>query len=226
MADEKKVELVLDEIKEPEQKTVEKSKNKTEKPVKEKAAKPERPAKDVFVLGANLSLLKDSHLTRFRRDYVGFIFQQYNLLTNLTAKENAEVGENLSRQKHKDLTRINIRTKCQGDNNNVSQSHVPWLKTQKSFSGMNQLERLMKKWDDVFYKFLLILIKNTKQQLLLLLITRTSLILLTQLFMLKTDWLMKLNITKHQKIHQISTDHNWNQPFGWFFCIRVEVGTT
>jgi putative ABC transport system ATP-binding protein len=240
MADEKKVELVLDEIKKPEQKTVEKSKNKTEKPVKEKAAKPERPAKpikekpaksdemqvlsrvegrefialneekitektvkaekakikrqkqltskwskeilkegkivstknskpnikehiielhnveksytntdvvtpvlkgidltldrgdfivilgpsgsgkttllntisgldkvsegDVFVLGANLSLLKDSHLTRFRRDYVGFIFQQYNLLTNLTAKENAEVGENLSRQKHKDLT--------------------------------------------------------------------------------------------------------------------------
>jgi putative ABC transport system ATP-binding protein len=59
---------------------------------------------DVFVLGANLSLLKDSHLTRFRRDYVGFIFQQYNLLTNLTAKENAEVGENLSRQKNKDLT--------------------------------------------------------------------------------------------------------------------------
>jgi hypothetical protein len=47
MADEKKVELVLDEIKEPEQKTVEKSKNKTEKPVKEKAAKPERPAKPI-----------------------------------------------------------------------------------------------------------------------------------------------------------------------------------
>jgi putative ABC transport system ATP-binding protein len=142
---------------------------------------------DVFVLGANLSLLKDSHLTRFRRDYVGFIFQQYNLLTNLTAKENAEVGENLSRQKHKDLTIEDIFETIGMDNNNVSQSHVPWLKTQKSFSGMNQLERLMKKWDDVFYKFLLILIKNTKQQLLLLLITRTSLILLTQLFMLKTD---------------------------------------
>lgn len=59
---------------------------------------------DVFVLGANLSLLKDSHLTKFRRDHVGFIFQQYNLLTNLTAKENAEVGENLSKSKHKDLS--------------------------------------------------------------------------------------------------------------------------
>ncbi|KAF5271430.1 hypothetical protein FQR65_LT17608 [Abscondita terminalis] len=58
---------------------------------------------DVFVNGANLALLKDSHLTRFRRDYVGFIFQQYNLLTNLTAKENAEVGENLARSKNKDM---------------------------------------------------------------------------------------------------------------------------
>ncbi|QEH61213.1 putative ABC transport system ATP-binding protein [Spiroplasma chinense] len=54
---------------------------------------------DVFVLGNNLTLLKDSHLTKFRRENVGFIFQQYNLLSNLTAKENAEVGENLSRTK-------------------------------------------------------------------------------------------------------------------------------
>lgn len=59
---------------------------------------------DVFVLGSNLSLLKDSHLTKFRRWHVGFIFQQYNLLTNLTAKENAEVGENLSRKKNPDMT--------------------------------------------------------------------------------------------------------------------------
>lgn len=58
---------------------------------------------DVFVSGYNLSLLKDSHLTKFRRDNVGFIFQQYNLLTNLTARENAEVGENLSKTKNKAL---------------------------------------------------------------------------------------------------------------------------
>ncbi|MCL6428555.1 Vitamin B12 import ATP-binding protein BtuD [Spiroplasma sp. JKS002669] len=58
---------------------------------------------DVFVSGYNLSLLKDNHLTKFRRDNVGFIFQQYNLLTNLTAKENAEVGENLAKEKNKAL---------------------------------------------------------------------------------------------------------------------------
>jgi len=59
---------------------------------------------DVFVLGYNLTLLKDSHLTKFRRKHVGFIFQQYNLLTNLTAKENAEVGENLAKSKNPDMT--------------------------------------------------------------------------------------------------------------------------
>ncbi|XP_076229134.1 putative ABC transporter ATP-binding protein MT1014 [Nomia melanderi] len=59
---------------------------------------------DVFVAGYNLSLLKDSHLTKFRQDNVGFIFQQYNLLTNLTARENAEVGENLAKNKNKNMS--------------------------------------------------------------------------------------------------------------------------
>jgi len=58
---------------------------------------------DVFILGSNLTLLKDSHLTKFRRRTVGFVFQQYNLLTNLTAKENAEVGENLASVKGKGM---------------------------------------------------------------------------------------------------------------------------
>ncbi|WP_342274037.1 ABC transporter ATP-binding protein [Spiroplasma endosymbiont of Phycita roborella] len=61
---------------------------------------------DVFVAGYNLSLLKDSHLTKFRRDNVGFIFQQYNLLTNLTARENAEVGENLAKNKNMSIDDI------------------------------------------------------------------------------------------------------------------------
>lgn len=59
---------------------------------------------DVFVDGYNLTLLKDSDLTKFRRDNVGFIFQQYNLLTNLTAKENAEIGENLAKNKNRDMS--------------------------------------------------------------------------------------------------------------------------
>ncbi|URM52813.1 ABC transporter ATP-binding protein [Mycoplasma sp. SG1] len=59
---------------------------------------------DVFVDGYNLSLLKDSHLTLFRRKKIAFIFQQYNLLPHLTAKENAEVGENLADKKKSSLS--------------------------------------------------------------------------------------------------------------------------
>ncbi|MHC1750900.1 MAG: ABC transporter ATP-binding protein [Cellulosilyticaceae bacterium] len=39
-----------------------------------------------------ISTLKSKDLTKFRRDYLGFIFQQYNLLQNLTVKENIEMG--------------------------------------------------------------------------------------------------------------------------------------
>ena len=55
---------------------------------------------DVFVNMWNLSLLKDNHLTLFRRKTIGFIFQQYNLLPNLTARENIDVCSNLSIKKN------------------------------------------------------------------------------------------------------------------------------
>lgn len=47
---------------------------------------------DVFSNGKNLTLLTNNDLTLFRRKYVSFIFQNYNLLPNLTALENVEVG--------------------------------------------------------------------------------------------------------------------------------------
>ena len=51
---------------------------------------------DVFVNKINLSLLKDKHLTLFRKKYIGFVFQQYHLLPNLNAKENIQLGANLN----------------------------------------------------------------------------------------------------------------------------------
>jgi len=59
---------------------------------------------DIFVDGYNLSLLTDKDLTKFRRQKIGFVFQQYNLLPHLTAKENAEVGANLNKNKTGKLT--------------------------------------------------------------------------------------------------------------------------
>ena len=45
-----------------------------------------------MVLGKNLSEMTDLELTEYRRDSVGYIFQFYNLLPNLTVMENASLG--------------------------------------------------------------------------------------------------------------------------------------
>ncbi len=46
---------------------------------------------DVRILGETIQDLSPSEKTGFRRDHLGFIFQQYNLLTTLTAVENVAV---------------------------------------------------------------------------------------------------------------------------------------
>ena len=44
----------------------------------------------LFVEGKDFSRPSDAELTEFRRKYVGFIFQSYNLMPNLTALENVQ----------------------------------------------------------------------------------------------------------------------------------------
>jgi putative ABC transport system ATP-binding protein len=46
---------------------------------------------EIEVLGRNLRKLRGSRLVDFRGHYIGFVFQQYNLLPALTAVENAAV---------------------------------------------------------------------------------------------------------------------------------------
>lgn len=49
----------------------------------------DRPTKGEIILESNnLSLIKDSDISKFRRDNLGFIFQDFNLLDTLTLKEN------------------------------------------------------------------------------------------------------------------------------------------
>jgi len=45
----------------------------------------------VSVLGRELTTMSDRERTRFRARYIGFVFQQYNLLPALTAAENAAI---------------------------------------------------------------------------------------------------------------------------------------
>ncbi len=49
-------------------------------------------AGSVFVDGCELSRMSRPELTEFRRDKVGFVFQSYNLIPTLTARENVEAA--------------------------------------------------------------------------------------------------------------------------------------
>jgi putative ABC transport system ATP-binding protein len=51
----------------------------------------------VTVDGIEVSNLKDNKLTDYRREQVGFVFQFYNLIPNLTVGENIEVVSNISK---------------------------------------------------------------------------------------------------------------------------------
>lgn len=52
--------------------------------------------------------MKELELTNYRREHLGFIFQSYNLIANLTVEENIEMGSNLSQNPldHKKILEI------------------------------------------------------------------------------------------------------------------------
>lgn len=49
----------------------------------------------VFLAAENLSQADDARLTLYRRKQIGFVFQQYNLIPDLTALENVELAAHL-----------------------------------------------------------------------------------------------------------------------------------
>jgi len=51
----------------------------------------------VLVDGTEVDKLNDEELTEYRREHIGFVFQFYNLIPNLTAGENIEVVSNISK---------------------------------------------------------------------------------------------------------------------------------
>ncbi len=48
--------------------------------------------REVWIDGVDIAKLSSHELTNYRRDDVGFVFQFYNLVANLTAKENVELA--------------------------------------------------------------------------------------------------------------------------------------
>jgi putative ABC transport system ATP-binding protein len=57
---------------------------------------------EIIIDGTNLAKLKSSELIDFRMRNIGFVFQAYNLIPVLTAKENVEFIMNLQRWSRKD----------------------------------------------------------------------------------------------------------------------------
>jgi len=51
---------------------------------------------EVFVEGKSITNYSDNELTMYRRKNIGFVFQFYNLMSNLTALENVELVRSLS----------------------------------------------------------------------------------------------------------------------------------
>lgn len=49
----------------------------------------------VIIDGVDISNFDEYELTNYRRNDVGFVFQFYNLITNLTAKENVELASDM-----------------------------------------------------------------------------------------------------------------------------------
>ena len=54
-------------------------------------------AGDVWFRGDRLTRASEARLTRYRRDHVGFVFQFYNLVPSLTAKENVQLVTEITR---------------------------------------------------------------------------------------------------------------------------------
>lgn len=52
---------------------------------------------DVLYEGENIASLSESKLTKFRKDHIAFIFQQYYLLQELTVEQNVKIGAHLAK---------------------------------------------------------------------------------------------------------------------------------
>ncbi len=53
---------------------------------------------EIVIDGESMSGMNDRQLTQYRRRHLGYIFQMYNLIPNLTVRENIEVGAFLSKE--------------------------------------------------------------------------------------------------------------------------------
>ena len=66
----------------------------------------------ISINGDKLKDMSEKKLTQYRRKHLGYVFQMYNLIPNLTVRENIEVGAYLSDRPHTCLTTHWISMSC------------------------------------------------------------------------------------------------------------------
>ncbi|MBU3157750.1 ABC transporter ATP-binding protein [Clostridium estertheticum] len=70
---------------------------------------------EVLIDGKDVNSLKENELARFRRDVIGFVFQDFNLLDNMTIRDNIALPLTLNNEKVEIiLEKINKLTKLLG----------------------------------------------------------------------------------------------------------------
>ena len=52
---------------------------------------------EIIINGAAMSAMNEKQMTLYRREHLGYVFQFYNLIPNLTALENVEIASQLSK---------------------------------------------------------------------------------------------------------------------------------
>ena len=68
----------------------------------------------IYYDALNLTSMMDKNLTKFRKEYIGYIFQQYFLLPNLNVDKNVKMGADLAGNKeyHEIIKAVGLSDKC------------------------------------------------------------------------------------------------------------------
>lgn len=114
----------------------------------------------VVVDGTNIAAFSDKELTTYRRNDVGFVFQFYNLVPNLTAKENVELASQIVADAMEPETVLasvglgermdNFPAQLSGESSNGLLSRGPWLNALNYYYVMNQQVRWILKLGSKF----------------------------------------------------------------------------
>ena len=104
---------------------------------------------DIFVDGREISKFSNKELTTYRRYDIGFVFQFYNLVQNLTAKENVELATQISKNPldiDETIAAVGLRERAQNcpaqlsGNSSVWRLHVHWQRIQSFCYAMSLRE--------------------------------------------------------------------------------------